>query len=215
MRPGLTPAVIAELEARENRPFYIFEADFAGGWRRFCSLAHDIEWNGQTYIGNGTFTGYRGYKETLDVGSSGIEITMSGVTNELLVTALDSTMQGKPAHLYLGFLNVSGAIIDHPFIIFSGIVDVPTIVEQADSSDLVFALESRFALYDRPKGYRYNQETQKHLYPGDTGFQYALRINQSERNWGGKTSEPSAAAQGRSRQNDQNKRSGGKARGEN
>lgn len=215
MRPGITTDVINHLEAAENRPFYIFEADFADGWRRFCTLAHDIEWNGQTYIGNGTFRGFRSYRETLDVGSSTIEIVMSGVSNELLVTALDSVLQGKPAHLYLAFLDASNAIVPNPLTIFTGIVDVPTIVERADSSDIILSCESRFALYDRPKGYRYNHETQKALYPGDKGFRYALRIDQSKLNWGKKEDTPSTLAKNRSRQADANKRAdGGKKRGQ-
>jgi hypothetical protein len=210
MRPGITSNVIAELEAHINRPVWLFEADFAGGWLYLTTHRTNLTWNSHTYLGNGVFQGVRGINETLSTQTSGCEVIMSGVSNEMLVRAMDSTLQGKPGTIYLAFLDSDFSIISSPLVIFDGIVDVPKIIERQNGSDLTLSLDSKEALFERPKGYRYNSKTQEFLYPGDTGFRYALTLDQRTLTWGKKEEPTSTAKENRKRANS-NRRSTRKA----
>lgn len=204
-RPGVTSAVITELEASSNRPVYLFSGEFAYGWLYLTTCDHNLTWNTHTYLGNGVFRGFRGYKESLEGAAPGMELSFSGVTNEMLVTGLDSILQGTSGVVHMAFLDGPGGnIIADPIIIFDGVIDIATIVESQGSADMTITLESRRTLYDRPKGYRYSQESQNQLYPGlgDTGFRYALRLDRQKLNWGKKLEETGSQAPSRRRGHD-------------
>src|SRR6185312_8429421 len=94
----------------------------------------------------------------------------------LLYEALSDVRVGAPVKLWFGMLSAAGAIVGSPALVFSGLVDEPTIdVDPAGErgmpgTRIVLALESRLRDHARAGGRRYTAADQKLDYPNDSGF---------------------------------------------
>lgn len=92
--------------------------------------------------------------------------------------------QGSPAKLWFGLLS-GGAIIGTPYLVFSGVVDQPTIDIDEKTISYTIALESRMTNLNRPTARRYTAADQRLFYPDDIGFNWVEPLNDAAFRWGG------------------------------
>jgi hypothetical protein len=189
MSRGLTGSMITELTATTVRPFYLFSAEFNVSTLRLASTPFDISWSSQTWLGNGWFNGLSSVRETEDVESSGIEVSLSGIPSSLVALVLSEARQNKRGKIYLGFFNSSGAIIADPFILWEGGLDVPKITDRPPPQSPLVSLSyvSDLARLRRTYELRYTDAMQKQLYSGDRGFEFVAKLREWSGYWGKKT----------------------------
>ena len=77
-----------------------------------------------------------------------------------------------------------GAIIDTPYLIFDGRMDVMTIEENGETANITLSAETILIALERANERRYTEQDQKDEYAGDTFFDYVTQLQDSEVIWG-------------------------------
>lgn len=187
MSRDLTPAVAAALADQDLRPVIFFEGEFPGGFVRVWTGYGTLQWGGKAWTGAGTLLGLGGIEETGEVVANGTTITLSGVPVDLVQIAIEEAQQGLPGRVWVGLLDDGYNVIADPVQAFSGRLDVPNIVDGADTCTVTISYESRLIDLTVPRTWRYTHESQQILHPGDLGFEYVTTIQDKEITWGRKS----------------------------
>ena len=184
MSRTLAPAFAAALAAGDLRPCLFFEGEFDGGPLRLWTGGGSASWDGKTWTGAGDLIGISAIEESGEIAASGVTITLSGVPAYLVSLVIVNAKQGLPGRLWLGLLTSAGAVISSPVLAFAGRLDVPQISDDGASATITVTYESRLIDLQRPRSWRYTDESQKALFPGDKGFEYVTAIQDQEITWG-------------------------------
>lgn len=75
-------------------------------------------------------------------------------------------------------------LVADPVLMFGGRLDVPEVMDGADTCTLRITYESRLIDLMTPRELRYTHETQQLLFPGDLAFEYVTSIQDKELRWG-------------------------------
>jgi hypothetical protein len=183
MTRGITTALNTQLTSDELEPFFAVDLDFDGGNVRIWTGYGNITVDSETFVGSGDILNISGLTETADVQANGITITLSGLDSSLIASALTETYQGRSCKVYFGALS-SGAVVADPYIVFSGRMDVMTIDDGGDTSDITVTAESRLIDLDRARNRRYTTEDQKIDYPSDRGLEFIADLQDKQIIWG-------------------------------
>jgi hypothetical protein len=181
---GLTGDALAALTAAEVRIALFFEGQFPGGAVRLWTGLGPMLWNGETWAGAGTLIGVSEIEDGARVEAAGLSVTLSGVPADLVQTVIAEAQQGLPGRVWIAFLTPEGEIIADPVLAFAGRLDVPEIRDAADSCLITVSYESRLIDLNRPREWRYTQESQAVSFPGDRGFEYVTAIQAQDIVWG-------------------------------
>lgn len=182
----LTPAFQAELDSGEITPALLVHIEFESADLHLWNGIGDLVWNSQTFLGNGWFQNFSPVREEGEMSPQGIDITLTGIPQSLVSLVLAQSVQNKFGRLYLGFLNDAGVIIQDPFLMYEGNLDVPTLSEAADGPTINITIENRLLDLDRPRDFRYTNQSQKIFYEFDRGFEYVESLQDWEGYWGQK-----------------------------
>lgn len=177
-------ALQTEIEASTYRHVTLASIGFTSSVIRLCSIALDIVWDGNTYLGNGWLKPIRAINETPDVRAVGVEIPLVGVSSTLISLALLNVDQNLDAYVYLGALDASNDLVSDPLLIWKGKVDSTTIEDSAENPTITIQCESYLARLNRPQNFRYTNENQKALFAGDRGFEYVAKLEDWNGFWG-------------------------------
>lgn len=175
----------AELAAGEVQPFFAVRMDFDGGTVTVWNGYGDITIDGETYVGSATYLNLSEIAETSQVQANGVNITLSGLDSSLVSAALSEGYQGRSLKIFFGFLDNDGTIIDTPYTIFSGRMDVMTIEDAGATATINVSAESRLIDLDRSRTRRFTSEDQKIDYPNDKGLEMVASLQDKQITWGG------------------------------
>jgi len=188
MSRGLSTDNLAQVNAESVGVVLLFaELDFVSGFVRCHSGLGTISWGGNDWLGVGTFGSVSSVEESAELQKRTITYTLTGIPNSLISIVLGESYQGRPAKLYVGFLDpTTGQLVDDPELIDQGLMDISDIDEGKECSVTITA-ESRIAAWDRPVIRRFTDADQKARFPGDRGLEFIDQAAQKEINWGRKT----------------------------
>lgn len=184
MARALTAAMLAAMATGNVKPLILYEGEFSGGTVRLFTGEGTIEWNGNTFTGSGQMLNITAIQEVSELQAVNFTISLNGQVQSLLSIALGQVRRGKPGRVWLGLLNDAGALIDDPFLCFSGRADKPDIVPDPESATIAVAYESRLIDASRRRERRYTSEDQQIDYPGDLGFDYVPSLQDTVFTWG-------------------------------
>lgn len=187
MARGMSAAFITAISQQDLRPALFFEGQFPSGYLRLWSGLGGIVWNSLTWTGAGTLLGISTIEETGDVVAQGASIALSGVPVDLVALCITDAQQGLAGKLWLGLLATDGTVIADPVQAFAGRLDVPEISDGMDTCTITISYESRLIDLNAARSFRYTDESQKQLYPGDLGFQYVTTIQDKDIVWGSRS----------------------------
>jgi hypothetical protein len=184
MSRQLTTAFSDALGDPNVKPILIFEAEFASGTVRLWTGFGDLSWNGQTWTGGGNLLGVAPMEEVSGVVAAGATVSLSGVPANLISIAINEARQGLPGRAWFGLLNDAGQVIADPAQMFVGRLDVPSI--EADGATVVISItyENRLIDMDRPREFRYTDQSQRAIFPNDAGFNFVTSLQEAEIVWG-------------------------------
>lgn len=186
MSRGLTAAMDAAITDTDLRPCLFFEGQFASGDLNLWTGLGNVDWNGKTWIGAGNLIGVSEVNETSDVVANGITVSLSGVPVSYISLVIDDAQQGLPGKVYVGLLDASGAVIADPVQSFAGRLDVPEIIDGAETCVISITYESRLVDLLKPREFRYTHESQKLFDATDKGFEFVTSLQNKEIAWGQK-----------------------------
>lgn len=182
---AMPPAMAAALASPVFSPAIFFEGDFADGMLRLWTGGQNVVWAGQTWVGAGLFLGFSGIEEGNGVEANGWSVALSGIPSEMGSLALDQVIQGRMGRLFLGALDEATTLIPDPVLMASGRMDVPVIEDSAETCTISISFESRFIGLKRTREWRWTDQSQQVLFPGDKGFSFVTSIQQADLQWGG------------------------------
>lgn len=185
MSRGLTGDMTAAATTAFVRPVYLFRmamSYFDAG--AFCSLDRNIDYDGITYLGNGTFMGLSSIRETGDTGADTFEVILNSISETAVSAVLNYAYKSIHGQLRLGLLDSDLALIDAPILLFEGILDAPRLTETRNGLTMTLTYESTLLGLRDASRLRFSDASQKHLYPGDRGFEFLSELAAWEGYWG-------------------------------
>ncbi len=192
MTRTLTTAAKNALDDILIRPFYLFYVEFEGTTLRLFSGDRDLFYGGYSWLGNGWFRGLSSIRETGDIQSTGLDITLSGVPDTMLSLVLTYARQNLPGRLYLGVFDSSYSVIADPILLYEGGFDVAKISRSIGDLTIALSFESNLASLRRKREIRFTDQQQKLWYPSDKGFEYVDSLAEWTGFWGNKETKPGA-----------------------
>lgn len=183
-RANLTSNMIAALTASLVRPVHFCILVFNDGPVYLCDLPYNISWNGHTWLGNGTLEGVDQVQETTDSKAGSYNVILSGCDQAMISEVLGQSNQQNQVTVWLGCLDSSNALISSPITLFSCFYDFAVLTADGNSAKITITCSSQIANLKKVRERRYTSESQKALFPGDTGFDYVPATVQWTGFWG-------------------------------
>lgn len=161
----------------------------------------------KTFIGAGNFIGISPIDETQDLVAKGIVASLTGIPSSIISLALGERCRGRPFRLYMavvdttryvateggdgrveledgsGFVILENNLIDSPYRMFAGLMDVMEFTDSGEYADIRLSVESNLIIGQRAKNMRYTNEEQKRIYPGDRGLENIPSLQDKEIVW--------------------------------
>jgi len=145
-------------------------------------------WGGKDWEGLGDFGGVSSVEEAEDVKPYSITLTLSGLDSALVGEALTRNYYLRPVTLYLGALDSSDELVDPPFQIWAGHMDVMDLSSgsTSESGDIIsLTCESELALFERSSNQKYTNQMLQGKYSGDLFYEFLPDIDGAKIQWRG------------------------------
>lgn len=172
------------IEAPIVRLCVLLEMQFASSTLRLWNGNGPLIWNDQLYLGNGWLVAYSPSSDTLDIRAEGFSITLSSVPVEVIALILNEARHSLIAKLYFAALDSNGTVVEDPFLVCEGFLDVPELQDDISSASVTITYESDLVDLDSPNESRYTDGEQQRLFPGDKGFEYVSSLKDKRIFWG-------------------------------
>lgn len=184
MSRSLTGAVQAEIAKQAVREAAFAKLAFDSGDMNVWSGVGTRSWNGEDWIGVGSLGQLSPIEETSEIRATGLQLELSAVPSDQIAVALAEPYQGRPATVWVGFVDDADALIADPVQLFAGRMDTMEIDDGAEAARIQIACENRLIDLERPRERRYTDQDQQAEYPGDVGFEYVPSLQDKELVWG-------------------------------
>jgi hypothetical protein len=178
-------------------PYALFvDLSFVSGNVRLTSYDQAFTFGGNTYTSLGTFAQMGDYPETVDLTSSSLTFTLSGVDSSLLSTVFTEKYHNRDAKVYVGWLDQNNVLVDTPFLLWEGFIDSLQVHAEEGVSSIALTCETRLLLLGKTAGWTYSDVHQKQFFTGDSFFNLVASLQNKILNWGAPGSTASSAARG-------------------
>ena len=185
-RQGIDTAISSRLGADAQQMFFAVKAEFDTDDIRVWTGTDDITVNSETYTGAGTLLAISGVEEDLELKSSGLSISLSGMDSTVLNYALTENYQNRPITIFLGFQMGGSNESAGELTLFKGRMTSLQINDTPEGATVTIDCENRLVDLDRPSNLRYTVESQEFLNSGDTGFNRVQSLADKQIAWGQK-----------------------------
>ena len=180
----LSSAFNAALSDSAVAPILLFEGEFTSGFVRFWTGAGTLLWDGKEWTGGGNLLAVSPMEEVSGVLAAGASVSLSGVPADMVQIAIEEARQGLPGRSWFGLLKQDGTVIADPAAMFAGRLDVPDIAADGSTVTITLTYENRLIDMDRPREFRYTDQSQRAIFPDDAGFEFVTSLQEAEIVWG-------------------------------
>ena len=186
---SIIPAALATAVAQGTvQPFYAVEFLLDAGPIRLWTGYGGRVIGGETYLGSGNLMSVGDVETVADMSAPAINITLSGMSGEIVSLALQEPYQRRECRIYFGaIINDAG---DHSvFTAYVGKLNKMTIQDSAEAGTIDVLVDSLLIEADKSAGWRYTSESHKSR-PGNSNdefFDYVAAIQDAEIVWGRKS----------------------------
>lgn len=199
--------MVTEFAGANVKPILMAEMFFDSGVVGMWTGYGQLTWGDKTFYGSGNFIGISAVQETQDVQAKGLVFTINGVPTSTIALALSERCRGRPFRMYLaavntnryialedssgkieledgsGFVLLENSLIESPYRIFSGLMDVMEFTDNAESANIRLSVESNLIIGQRAKVGRYTNEDQKRRFANDKGLEFINQLQDKEIVW--------------------------------
>lgn len=181
---SLTVAVSDALAAENVIPVMFAELNFVSGFLRVHTAVGNYTVEGNTYTGVGTLGKIETIEESSELQAYGLRLTLTGIPNTLVGTALAENYQGRAVRVLVGVLDANYALLASPVIVFAGRMDNMQVSIVKEVASITLSAENKLVDWDRPRVRRYNNADQQAEFPGDLGFEFVEQMVNKTLFWG-------------------------------
>lgn len=144
----------------------------------------NIEFDGNTYLGVGTFGMLDEVIESEEINAKAFQMGLSGVDSDQLTVALDSGKYGDVITFYEGYLSDDGTLVDDPWLLARGIFENAEAVLD-DENVVIINVKHDIAMLEEKDGSRFSDEDQQNRFSGDLGLEFVTDATSVKLTWGG------------------------------
>lgn len=193
MPRSMGTAMATAIAAKFLCPLLLVDLAINGQVLHVWSGVGTFAWNGNSYVGVGDLGRVTVPEEGTDVQANGATLELSGVNTADVTDAISDLDLGAPATIWLGLLNRQTLqLVDQPVVLFSGIVDAPTVEIDAEpgadgepaKATISVPIESRLATLGAGQQRKYGRADQAIDYPDDSAFDNVSLLNYRALRWG-------------------------------
>jgi hypothetical protein len=177
----------AQLDSSELQPFFAVSINYTDPLNIWTGY-NEITFGGVTYFPSGNLLGISAVDESADIRANGISISLSGLDNSIISSALTEDSQGKVVKVFFGVVaTVSNEtqVVDTPYQTFEGFIDTMSINEDGDGTVVAITVENKLIILERPVERRYTDQDQKEFFTDDKGLEFIDSLQDKSINWGG------------------------------
>jgi hypothetical protein len=183
-RPDIDAKTALRLTQDHQQLYFCVKAEFDTETIRLHTGAGDLTVNSEVYEGAGTLLAIGDIEDSKELKSAGVSVTLSGMDATVLGYSLSENYQNRPLSMLMAFASGGGDHVDGYMTIYSGRMVNITINDNTEGAQITIATENRLIDLRRPSNYRYTNESQQHLYAGDTSLNQVARLQDAEIYWG-------------------------------
>ena len=178
---GMSAAMLTEIAKGDIKPVELLELYFDAATEYYCDQQRDVDWNSNTYQGNGYYLGMGEVEESIDLIVDKVKLTISGIDQSKISQILTVNFIDRKVIVRQGFLNSSNAVIADPYIKFDGRIDSASMSDSGPggSTTVDFTVASHWVDFGRSPGRRANHEEHQLHYPGEKGLIYASEVTKN------------------------------------
>lgn len=204
---NISPDMLAEYTSGSVSPAVMIEMFFDSGTLRMWTGYGTVDFNGETFFGAGNMIGFSTIEETEELEAKGIVVSLNGIPSSLIAISLTEKTRARPFRMYLasyttqryvatedgtgvvdleddsGSVLLENQLIDVPYKIFSGLMDVIEFVDNGQEATLRLSVENALIIGRRTKVRRYTSEDQKKRFPNDKGLDFINQLQDKELVW--------------------------------
>jgi len=167
----------AKAEMAKDRMYmlHMLEMEFSNTTIYVTDSPFPVTYASNTYLPLGDFLGFTNISETSQLQVGSVTITFSGVNTSSVGQALNNDFIDRRVVITRAFLDVNYALVNDPYVLFTGRNTGFKLEEDIDSSTstLTWNAASILSDFNRTAGRRTNQNDQEVYFPGDLGFEFA------------------------------------------
>ena len=184
-RQGVDSAIENRLGADHQYLFFAVKAQFDTETIRLWTGASDLIINSETYEGAGTLLSIGDIEDSMEVKSTNLTISLSGMDTTVMNLALSEDLQNRKVQLLMGYLMGGANESAGEIVMFSGrMTNVQISDDPENGATIAINAENRLVDLNRPSNLRYTNSSQMTLNSSDTGFKYVQAIQGKELMWG-------------------------------
>jgi len=180
----LTGNNLSESLSSQMAPVYFVQLQYDSGTVRAHSAIGTITWGGNDWLGVGQYGQISEVLNQSDLEVSSLKLTLSGIPNDQISIALNEHYQNRKCLIYLGFLDDQDQLVDDPALIWTGLMESQDITLSDTSSEIQLKVVNELARWDKPKELRFNDATQRSLFPNDRFFEFVAETVEKRIFWG-------------------------------
>ena len=179
MSRTIPSALLTALSQPEVKPYLAVEFDFDSSPIRLWTGYGDRTIGSDTYTGAGNLLSVDNFDEVNDLSAKSLPISLTGLSSSIVSIALSEPYQRRTCTVYLGTVDTST-----PIEIFSGFMNVMTIEDSGETSDISVVVESKLIELEKASDRRYTEENHASRHSGDTFFSYVTKLQDEKVVWG-------------------------------
>jgi len=191
MSRTLSTGVADAIAAPVYRPVFFVRLDFDEGIERACTAPFSIWFDDDgtgtpnEFLGVGTLGTISTLEEGSELRAYGMSATLNGCDPAQLALSLNAKYQGRPASIWLGFLDADHVLIESPVLVQNMVMDTMPI-ELGKTGTVTVTMENVLARWENPnpENQRYTDADQQSRYPGDRGYEFSALAASREIIWG-------------------------------
>lgn len=184
MSRSLTSNFRDQIKSSQLHPALFLRFEFDSGDLNLWSGIGNKNWMGNIYTGAGDLLSVGTLEETQDLRATSLTVGLSGISSTVISLALTSNYQGRPVTIWFGVLTNNGDIINSPYEIFKGRMDIISFTDNGQASDFTVKCESNAIDIRKANARRFTDEDQKVDFPNDKGLEFISRIQDIDIVWG-------------------------------
>lgn len=160
---------------------HLIKIEFASGPVLLTDAVFDVEFNGETYLGNGVLLGLDAIKTKSEINIGEIKVAFTLVEQSLLATLLGTTQVNRLVTIHRAYLN-GAQVIPDAITLWSGLITGFN-GKDGKSPSAAIRVASEWADYKKAVGRRSTTASQQRFFPDDLGFEFAP-VSGKEYKWG-------------------------------
>lgn len=189
-----------ELLKSHSRPIHFIFLDFAGDPLYACTGTKSYSFDGQTWLGIGEVAGISDVAEMADAAARGVSFTLSGVDSWIVTPALNrQNYKYRAAKIYRGQLDANEDLVDDPWLVWSGRMDVGSMTYDRKTASAQMDCEPDAARLLRANMSRYSNEDHQLRHSGDAFYEFLAQMEKKDAVWGGSRVSPGMGGGGGSK----------------